>query len=649
MSAILWKPTPESINQTNMAVFIKYVNSRHNRHFENYPQLYQWSIENPALFWASIADFCGAIASEPAEAILTPATEMQDTKWFTGAKLNFAENLLRRSDEHLAFIFASERGDYRSITYKQLFSEVAAIASHLRSLGVGINDRVVGFLPNIPETVIAMLATTSIGAVWSSCSSDFGLQGLLDRFGQIEPTVLFAVDGHTYKGKSFNHIEKIKQLQEALPSLKQTIIVSYLDDKVDISSLNKTQLYTDCLQHNVRNFSFEQLPFDHPVYIMYSSGTTGKPKCMVHGAGGTLLQHLKELLLHTNLKAEDRIFFNTTCGWMMWNWLVSSLAIGATLVLYEGAPFYPKPTALYDLIDKADINIFGVGAKLIELAAKQGLEPIKTNDLSRLRTILTTASPLTPESFDYVYAKIKKDVCLSSISGGSDIISCFALGNPMLPVYRGELQCIGLGMNVKIYDEESEPVIDEKGELVCTAPFPSMPIYFWNDPDGEKYQQAYFNKFPGVWSHGDYAEITKHGGMIIYGRSDATLNPGGIRIGTAEIYQQLEKIPEVIEGLAIAQAWEASERIILFVVLQKELTLNDTLINTIKTVIRKNTSPHHVPAKIIQVLDLPRTISGKIVEIAVKKIIHNQPIKNKEALTNPEALEYFKNLEGLKS
>ncbi|WP_423063697.1 acetoacetate--CoA ligase [Candidiatus Paracoxiella cheracis] len=647
MSAIVWEPSSEASSQSSMAAFIQYVNLHHHQQIGSYSRLYQWSIDYPSLFWASIADFCKLITSQPPDGIKVPSNKMQHTQWFTGAKLNFAENLLRRRDEHLAIIFASERGDYRTLTYNQLFSEVTALSNHLRSLGVKSGDRIAGFLPNLPETVIAMLAATSIGAVWSSCSSDFGLQGLLDRFGQIEPTILFAVDGHTYKGKAFHHIEKIKNLQETLPTLKQTIVVPYLNKTPDISSLKNTQLYSDCLNQSTNNFSFEQLPFDHPGYIMYSSGTTGKPKCMVHGAGRTLLQHLKELILHTNLNSKDRIFFNTTCGWMMWNWLVSSLAVGATIVLYEGAPFYPKPTALYDLIDKANINIFGVGAKLIELSAKQNLEPIKTHALSQLRSILTTASPLTPESFDYVYTKIKRDVCLSSISGGSDIISCFALGNPMLPVYRGELQCIGLGMAVKIFNDEGKPVIGEKGELVCTAPFPSMPIYFWNDPNGEKYQHAYFDKYPGIWAHGDYAEITKHGGMIIYGRSDTTLNPGGIRIGTAEIYQQLEKIPEVIEGLAIAQQWENSERIILFVVLKSGLKLNDMIIKTIKDLIRKNTSPHHVPAKIIQVPDLPRTISGKIVELAVKEIIHNQPIKNKEALANPEALDYFRDLEAL--
>lgn len=648
MSTILWKPSPEAINQTNMVKFIKYVNSRHNQNVENYSHLYQWSIENLSLFWASIADFCGAIVSQPADEIIVLDNKMQNTKWFTGTKLNFAENLLRHRDQRLAVISASERGDYRTITHNQLFSEVAILSAHLQSLGIKANDRVAGFLPNIPETVVAMLATTSLGAVWSSCSPDFGLQGLLDRFEQIKPKILFAVDGHFYKGKTFNHIEKIKKLQQALPSLTQTIVIPYLNENPNINPLRNTQLYTERLNHNINNFSFEQLPFNHPIYIMYSSGTTGKPKCMVHGAGGTLLQHLKELILHTNLTSQDRIFFNTTCGWMMWNWLVSSLAVGATIVLYEGAPFYPKSTILYDLIDKAGINIFGVGAKLIELSAKQGLEPQKTNNLSQLHNILTTASPLTPESFNYVYTKIKKNVCLSSISGGSDIISCFALGNPMLPVYRGELQCVGLGMNVKILNDEGKPVIGKKGELACIAPFPSMPIYFWNDPDGKKYQRAYFDKHPGIWTHGDYAEINEHGGVVIYGRSDATLNPGGVRIGTAEIYQQLEKIDEVLEGLAIAQKWEGSERIILFVVLKKKLKLDDERIKKIKNTIRKHTSPHHVPAKVIQVPELPRTISGKVVEITVKRIVHNQPVKNKQALVNPEALEHFKNLDELK-
>lgn len=648
MSHILWEPSSEAISQSNMTAFIHYINARHQQNIENYPQLYQWSIENPAAFWASITDFCGAIASQSADNVMEPSDNMQHTKWFNGAKLNFAENLLRRRDQHLAIIFASERGDYRPITYQQLFLETAAVATYLQSLDVGPGDRVVGFLPNVPETVIAMLAATSLGATWSSCSADFGLQGLLDRFGQIAPKVLFAVDGHTYKGKSFNHIEKISQLQKALPSLTHTIVVPYLDENPDIHSLKNACYYKDCLEQNINHFTFSQLPFDHPLYILYSSGTTGKPKCIVHGAGGTLMQHLKELILHTNLKPYDRIFFYTTCGWMMWNWLVSSLAIGATLVLYEGAPFYPTTNALYDLIDKAGINVFGVSAKFFEASAKEGLEPYKTNALAELRTILTTGSPLLPDSFDFVYQKVKQNVCLSSITGGTDIISLFFAGNPILPVYRGELQCIGLGMNVKIFNDAGNPVIDEKGELVCTAPFPSMPIYFWNDSEGKKYQQAYFDKFPNVWTHGDYAEINDHGGAVIYGRSDAILNPGGIRIGTAEIYQQLEQIHEILEGLAIGQAWAGSERIILFVVLRDELQLNTAIIKKIKDSIRGNASPHHVPAKIIQVPELPRTISGKIVEIAVKKIVHNQPVKNKEALANPEALEYFKNLDELR-
>ena len=646
---ILWQPNPQDGPRSYMALFIQYVNERYSLRVNTYAMLHQWSIADPAAFWHALCDFCQVIISTPPTQIMSRGKKMRETMWFTGAKLNFAENLLRVRDQHTALIFASERGgDCVRMNYSQLYAKVSALAAYLRTLGVGVHDRVVGCLPNIPETVIAMLATTSLGAVWSSCSPDFGVSTLLDRFGQIKPVVLFAVESHTYKGKTFHHLEKIRELQQRLPTLRHTILIPYIDQNPDIRALSHTSLYSECFTENHQSLHFEQLPFNHPLYILYSSGTTGKPKCMVHGAGGTLLQHLKELMLHTNVFPSDPIFFNTTCGWMMWNWLISSLAIGATVILYDGSPFYPTPTALFDLIDKFNIRIFGIGAKFFESIEKQGLEPKKTHHLSELRTILTTGSPLLPESFDYVYQKIKTDIRLSSISGGSDIISCFALGNPLLPVYRGELQCLGLGMDVKIFNETGQAVIGEKGELVCTTPFPSMPIYFWDDPDGEKYQKAYFDRFPHVWAHGDYAEITPYGGVIIYGRSDTVLKPKGIRIGTAEIYRQIEKVHEVLDCLAVGQRWENDERIILFIVLRKDIALTEALIQKIKNTLKEGASANHVPAKIIAVPDLPRTINEKLAETAVKNIIHHQPVKNKEALANPESLDYFKDLEELK-
>ncbi len=644
---LLWKPNQALTHNSHMAKFMQYVNKEYGQDFQDYQQLHQWSVKEPENFWQSIANFCGALFSTPATQIKESAAKMQDTKWFVGATLNFAENLLKRKDDHTAIIFTSENNHDERISYKELYHQVASVAAHLRKLGVGVNDRVAAVLPNRPETIIAMLATTSIGAIWSSCSSDFGLQGLLDRFEQIEPTVLFAVDGHFYKGKTHRHIDTISQLQNALPSLKQTIVVPYAEKKPDISKLDNACLFTDCLQEKEVALNFEQLPFDHPVYILYSSGTTGKPKCMVHSAGGALLQLLKELMLHTDLHPNDRIFFNTTCGWMMWNWLISSLAVGATVILFDGAPFHPKADLFFDLIDIFQINIFGVGAKYLESCAKFHLEPNKTHSLSSLRTILTTGSPLLPSSFDYVYEEIKGDVQLSSISGGSDIVSCFVLGNPILPVYRGEIQCMGLGMDMHIFNEEGQDIIEEKGEFVCTSPFPSMPIYFWNDENGAKYEKAYFSKYDNIWAHGDYAEITKHRGLIIYGRSDATLNPRGVRIGSAEIYQQVEKFDEIIDCLAVGQQLQGSERIILFVVLRDGIPLSDKLIKSLKTTIRKNTSPHHVPERILAAPELPRTISGKVVELAVKKIIHGEEVKNREALANPDSLDFFKSAKTL--
>ena len=643
-SDLLWQPLPEMAEQSQMAQFLHWVNRHHQTAFNHYADLHAWSVAHPGKFWEAIWLFMEIVAKQGPQTIYTPASRMQDTQWFTGARLNFAENLLRYRDDHTAILFRSELKKTQRLTYAQLFHQVSALAQWLQQAGVKAGDRVAGWLPNCPETVVAMLAAASLGACWTACSSDFGLQGLLDRFGQINPKILFAADAHSYNGKIFGHFPELQALQAQLPSLQQIVLAPFSESPSTPKLPIPVAHWLDCVSQHTSAIHFTPLPFDHPLYILYSSGTTGKPKCMVHGAGGTLLQHLKELRLHTDLTRQDVIFFYTTCAWMMWHWLISSLAVGATIVLYEGNPFYPQKNTLFNLIDELGISVFGCGAKILEAAEKFGVKPRQSHSLTKLRTILTTGSPLLPESFDYVYRDIKPDICLSSISGGSDIISCFALGNPMLPVYRGELQCLGLGMDVQIFNEEGQPVHNTKGELVCATPFPSMPVYFWNDSDGEKYQHAYFDRFPHVWTHGDYAKLTEHGGLIIYGRSDATLNPGGVRIGTAEIYQQLEKFPEILEGLAVGQTCAGSERIILFIVLHEGKTLTSELIAAIKTTLRDNTSPHHVPAKIIAAPDLPRTLNGKLMEIAVKKIINGQPISHTETLANPQSLEFFNNL-----
>lgn len=637
LSSPLWRPAPEKVAMSQMTQFREFVNARYRQNIQDYFALHRWSVQYSSDFWEALWSFMEPIAHHPPETVFMPGKRMQDSKWFVGAELNFAQNLLRYRDDRPALIFQSESGQNETLSYHKLYQQVSALSNWMRQVGVTAGDRVAGFLPNCPATVIAMLATASIGALWSACSPDFGLQGLLDRFGQIAPKILFATHRHTYGGKIFFHTAEIQALQQQLPSLQHTVIVPSFDDS---SSLE----WSNCLRETDQPLLWAALPFDHPLYILYSSGTTGKPKCMVHGAGGTLLQHLKELRLHTDLKREDTICFYTTCAWMMWHWLISSLAVGATLVLYEGSPFYPKKTALFDLMDQYSITVFGVGAKIIEAAEAFGLQPRQSHALTHLRTLLTTGSPLLPKNFDYVYRDIKTDVCLSSISGGSDIVSCFALGNPILPVYRGELQCLGLGMDVQIFNEAGQSVQNEKGELVCATPFPAMPVYFLNDASGEQYQHAYFDRFPNVWTHGDYAELTEHGGLIISGRSDATLNPGGVRIGTAEIYQQLQKFPEIIDCLAVSQIQGNGERIILFVTLKEGQQLTAELIAALKASIRKNTSPHHVPAEIIQAPDLPRTMNGKLMEIAVKKIINHQPVTQTEALANPESLEFFKTL-----
>ena len=608
MSQPLWQPSQEQIEATNISRFIRFVNQAHPIELNSYQALYDWSVAEKENFWNSLWKFADVRAQTKGQQTLQNPTQMPGARWFPEAKLNFAENLLRRQDKGTAIVFRGEDQVKSSLTHADLYQKVAKLAAALKVMGIQKGDRVAAYLPNMPETIVAMLATTSIGAIWSSCSPDFGIQGVLDRFGQIEPKLLIAVDGYFYNGKQHDSLAKIQAILEKLPSVKHTLIVPYINTDPDLTRISHGENFNTLIAaQDATEIDFAQLPFDHPLYIMFSSGTTGAPKCIVHGAGGTLLQHLKEHLLHTDVKADSRLFYFTTCGWMMWNWLVSGLAAGATLMLYDGSPFYPDGKVLFDYIDEENIEIFGTSAKYIDAVHKANLEPINSHQLNRLRTILSTGSPLAPESFDFVYDKIKAEVCLSSISGGTDIVSCFALGNPSLPVYRGELQCRGLGMQVEVYNDAGEPVRGEKGELVCAAPFPSMPIGFWNDPDGEKYHQAYFAKYPNIWHHGDYVALTEHDGLMIYGRSDAVLNPGGVRIGTAEIYRQAEKIDAVIESIAIGQNWKDDVRVVLFVRLREGMQLNEQLIKDIKQQIRSGATPRHVPAKIVQVADIPRT------------------------------------------
>jgi acetoacetyl-CoA synthetase len=643
LNAPLWQPSPERIAQANLTAFMRELRERHGLTVEDYEALYDWSIAEPELFWDAIWAFCGVIGERGTGPVVRDRHRMPGAQWFPESRLNFAENLLRRRDGAPAVVFWGEDRVQRRLTYAELHADVSRLAQALRGRGVVAGDRVAGYMPNMPEALVAMLAATSIGAVWSSCSPDFGVQGVLDRFGQIEPKVLIAADGYFYAGKTIDVLPRIREVVAALPSLEAVVIVPYADARPALASIPNASLLEEFISPFVpREIEFERLSFDHPLYILYSSGTTGVPKCIVHGAGGTLLQHLKEHRLHADLKPGERLFYFTTCGWMMWNWLASALASEATLLLYDGSPFAADGRILFDYAEREGANVFGTSAKYIDAAAKLGLEPARTHDLGPLKSVLSTGSPLAPEGFDYVYGCVKRDVQLASISGGTDIISCFALGNPIGPVWRGELQCRGLGLRVEVYDDEGRPVQGEKGELVCTAAFPSMPIGFWNDPDGARYRAAYFERFPGVWCHGDYVELTEHGGLVIYGRSDAVLNPGGVRIGTAEIYRQVERLDEVVESLAIAQAWESDVRIVLFVRLRDGITLDERLVERIKKQVRDNTTPRHVPARVVQVADIPRTKSGKIVELAVQNVVHGRPVKNIEALANPEALEHFR-------
>lgn len=643
MTDPIWSPSAEKIQQSQLTAFMSQVNKNYGLQISDYQSLHQWSIAHLEEFWIELVKFTGVEFSTPWKHVLINADKMPGAKWFEGAKLNFARHLLRHRSNKTALVFHNEEGVRISLTYAELNQQVRRLAYQLTILGVQIGDRVAGYLPNRPETIIAMLAATSIGAIWSSCSPDFGYHGVYDRFQQISPKVLIACDGQVYNGKQHSTLSNIEELQKNISSIEKIIIVPNLDQNPDISNINKAVLINDLLNSENEIDSFEELPFDHPLYILFSSGTTGVPKCITHGAGGTLLQHLKELILHTDLREEDTITYFTTCGWMMWNWLVSSLAVGATLVLYDGSPLHPGPSQLFNLIDEEKITVFGTSAKFLTSVEKVGLQPCDTHSLKSLRTILSTGSPLVSSNYDYVYKKIKSDVQLSSISGGTDIISCFALGNPNIPVYPGELQCLGLGLAVHIFDDDGHSLIGEKGELVCTKPFPSMPIYFWNDKEGELFHKAYFEQFPNIWTHGDYAQITEHGGLIIYGRSDTLLKPGGIRIGTAEIYREVEQFSEILESIAIGQTYKDDVRIVLFVKMRENCMLTDELVAKIRQAIKTQLSPHHVPAKILAVPDIPRTVSGKIVELAVQNVVAGRPVKNIDSLANPEALEYFRN------
>ena len=643
----LWCPSPDRIALSNVRAFRVAAEKRWGVLLRDEEALYGWSVSAPEQFWASVWED-GQVIGERGERVLVDGDRMPGAKWFPDAKLNFARNLLRSRDAHDAIVFWGEDRVMNRMSHGELYRAVAHFAAALKEQGVEAGDRVAAYMPNMPETVIAMLAAASVGAIFTSASPDFGVQGVLDRFGQTEPKVLVACDGYYYGGKTVDVLGKLGEIVGQLPSVERVVVVPYVHHDHDLSQVPHARMYADFIApfHFVDDIEFAELPFDHPLYIMYSSGTTGVPKCIVHGAGGALLQHLKEHRLHGDVKPGDRVFYFTTCGWMMWNWLVSGLAAGATLLLYDGSPFAGDNRILFDYADAESMTHFGTSAKFLDAAAKFGLKPRETHSLATVRAMFSTGSPLVPEGFDYVYRDIKADLQLSSISGGTDIISCFVLGSPVRPVWRGEIQCRGLGLAVDVWDDEGRPVRGEKGELVCTKPFPAMPLGFWNDADGSKYHAAYFDRFANVWCHGDFCEITAHGGLVIYGRSDATLNPGGVRIGTAEIYRQVEKLPEVVESLVIGQDWPPQNpgdvRVVLFVKLREGLALDAGLVKRIKQTIRDNTTPRHVPAKVLQVADIPRTKSGKIVELAVRNVVHGRPVKNQEALANPEALAHFR-------
>ena len=641
MSNILWEPSIDTISQTNIYKLKQYINKKYSLDISNYNQLHRWSIQNIDLFWEVMWEKLDIVFSKKYTSVIENENSMLESNWFLNSRLNFSENLLKIKSNSIAIEFINEQGKHKKISYKELYLQVSKVAHSFRNLGLEKGDRVAALMPNIPETVISMLAVSSIGAIWSSCSPDFGSKGILDRFDQIKPKIIISVNGYYFKNKIFNIDDKIANILNKIHSIKHAVLVDYLDSGIN----NKNYLsWDELLDNNSNDINFEQLPFDYPLYIMYSSGTTGKPKSIVHSAGGTLIQHKKELKYHVGLDENDKIFYYTTCGWMMWNWLVSSLSIGATVVLFEGSPFYPENDSLLKFMDGIDVNVFGTSAKYISHIKSEGVIPSQVGNFSNLRSVLSTGSPLSNESFKFVYEHWKSDVQLASISGGTDIISCFALGNPILPVYRGELQCKGLGMNIDSYNLKGESIKNSKGELVCKTAFPSMPIYFWNDDDGLKYHSAYFDNFKDIWSHGDYIEINDHGGVIIYGRSDATLNPGGVRIGTAEIYNVLEKRDDIDDSLVIGKTIDNDEKIILFVKMSKNYNLTEDNINSIKLDLRSNCSPRHIPYKILEIDEIPYTINGKKVEIAVKNILNNLPLKNTDSISNPKSLEYFYNI-----
>ena len=650
MTAPLWRPSARRIADANLTAFMERVNRDWGLEVESYAALHAFSVAEIEKFWRSVWSFAGVIADRQGDRALRDGDKMPGAAFFPDARLNFAENLLRRAGPGDAMVFWGEDRVKRRLSWDRLRDQVARLAQALKGYGVGPGDRVAAFMPNMPETVIGMLATASIGAIWSSCSPDFGVRGVLDRFGQIEPKVLLCPDGYRYNGKSHDSLARVAAFAARLPSLAAIVVVPYVKRAPDLSALPKARLYGELLAEQAGGPPiFEAMPFNSPLYIMFSSGTTGKPKCIVHGAGGTLLKHLEEHRLQTDVKPGDRIFYFTTCGWMMWNWLVSGLASEATLLLYDGSPFHPDGNILFDFIEAERGTLFGTSAKYIDALGKAGLDPKTTHDLSSLRVVASTGSPLAPDGFDYIYRHVKDDVCLASIAGGTDIVGCFMGGNPIGPVWRGEIQARMLGMAVEVFDGDGKPLRGGKGELVCTRPFPTMPLMFWNDPDGARYRGTYFETYPNIWTHGDYVELTEHDGIVVHGRSDATLNPGGVRIGTAEIYRQVERLREIEEALVIGQDWRGDVRVVLFVRLRAGVALDADLVERIEREIRRGCTPRHVPAKVIAVPDIPRTKSGKIVELAVRDVVHGRPIKNKEALANPEALDFYANLDDLRA